>query len=221
MLLFMPDKARLVDEAAATDLTDVRFLAGVNSFVNNKVHIPHETFSTFFTTQRFGHFVYSGIVSEQALFDLELDITYVACSRCSWCICSSIFLIRLFILLLMLYIFNRPPSRTFVISQLEAIREKPFSAGKAPLGRKSIMNVDIVASQRIALVCLKVALFTLKELQGNIFWGHTSLTMSNSCVPFQVRLQHECLGTDFTMVRNAAVTLQVSFQVPVQNLATF
>ena len=111
----MPDKARLVDEAAATDLADVRFLAGVNSFVNNKVHIPHETFSTFFTTQRFGHFVYSGIVSEQALFDLELDITYVACSRCSWCIRSSRFHIRL-LLLLMLYIFNRPPSRTFVIS---------------------------------------------------------------------------------------------------------
>ena len=115
MLFFMPDKARSVDEAAATDLADVRFLAGVNSFVNNKVHIPHETFSTFFTTQRFGHFVYSGIVSEQALFDLELDITYVACSRCSWCIRSSRFHIRL-LLLLMLYIFNRPPSRTFVIS---------------------------------------------------------------------------------------------------------
>ena len=112
----MPDKARLVDEAAATDLADVRFLAGVNSFVNNKVHIPHETLSTFFTTQWFGHFVHPCIVSEEALFNLELDIAYVACSRCSWCICPSIFLIRLFILLLMLYIFNRPPSRTFMIS---------------------------------------------------------------------------------------------------------
>ena len=48
MLFFMPDKARLVDEAATTDLADVRLLAGVNSFVNNKVHIPHKTLSTFF-----------------------------------------------------------------------------------------------------------------------------------------------------------------------------
>ena len=207
----MPDKARLVDEAAATDLADVRFLAGVNSFVNNKVHIPHETFSTFFTTQRFGHFVYPCIVSKQALFDLELDITYVAGSCCSWCIRSSIFLIRLCILLLMLYIFNRSPSRTFVISQLEAVGEKPFSTGKAPLGRRSIMNVYIVASKRITLVCLKVALFTLKELQGNIFLEHTSFTMSNSCVPCEACLQHECLGTDFTLVHHAAVTLQVSF----------
>ena len=212
MLLFMPDKARLVDEAAAADFADVRFLAGVNSFVNNKVHIPHETLSTFFTAQWFGHFVHPCIVSEQALFDLELDITYVACSRCSWCICSSIFLIWL-LMLLMLHIFNRPPSRTFVISQLEAVREKTFSTGKAPLGRRSMMNVDIVASQRIALVCLKVALFTLKELQGNFFLRHTSLTMSNSCVPCEACLQHEYLGTDFTLVHHAAVTLQMSFQV--------
>ena len=120
MLLFMPDKARLVDEAAAADFADVRFLAGVNSFVNNKVHIPHETLSTFFTTQWFGHFVYPCIVSEQALFDLELDITYVACSRCSWCICSSIFLIWL-LMLLLLNIFNRSPSRTFVISHLQTV----------------------------------------------------------------------------------------------------
>ena len=80
------------------------------------------------------------------------------------------------------------------------------------------MNVDIVASQRITLVCLKVAVFTVKELQGNIFWGHTSLTMSNSCVPFQVRLQYECLGTDFTLVHHAAVALRVRLRKPLLNV---
>ena len=98
-----------------------------------------------------------------------------------------------------------------MISQLEAVGEKAFSAGKAPLGRRTIMNVYIVASQRITLVCLKVAVFTFEELQGNIFWGHTSLTMSNSCVPCEACLQYECLGTDFTLVYHTTVTLQVSF----------
>ena len=80
MLFFVSSEPRLVYEPVPTDFADMGFLSSVNSAVYHQVCISHETFSTFGTTEWLAHPVHLCIVSKQTFFELELDVTRVACS---------------------------------------------------------------------------------------------------------------------------------------------